>query len=121
MNKFCLLDDVFITDDSTLFQSCTHRRVICVQYDSFHTYFSAHELIRPHVKELVQQILRILRESENDELTGTISKLVQSFTEEVASISLELVHTLVRIRFRYAITLCCVDFYCCIGLKPIDQ
>lgn len=60
-------------------------------------YLLAHEIIRPHVKELVQQILRILRESENDELTGTISKLVQSFTEEVASISLELVHTLVGI------------------------
>lgn len=64
----------------------------CVQ-----SFFIAHDIIRPHVKELVQQILRILRESENDELTGTISKLVQCFTEEVASISLELIHTLVSI------------------------
>ncbi|XP_057289833.1 importin-7-like [Hydractinia symbiolongicarpus] len=54
----------------------------------------ASEMIRPHVKELVQQILRVLRESENDELTGTISKLVQNFTDEVTSISLELVSTL---------------------------
>lgn len=55
---------------------------------------AAQDLIRPHVKGLVQQILKILRESENDELTGTISKLVQIFTEEVSEISLELVHTL---------------------------
>lgn len=57
--------------------------------------FLANDFLRPHVKGLVQQILRILRESENDELTGTISKLVQNFTEEVSSISLELVQTLV--------------------------
>jgi len=54
----------------------------------------ANDILRPHVKELVQQILRILRESENDELTGTISKLVQCFTEEVSCIAIELVQTL---------------------------
>lgn len=52
-------------------------------------------MIRPHVKGLVQQILHILKESENDELTNTISKLVQNFPKEVAEISVELVHTLV--------------------------
>ena len=55
----------------------------------------AESMIRPHVKGLVQQILHILKESENDELTNTISKLVQNFPKEVAEISLELVHTLV--------------------------
>jgi len=54
----------------------------------------ANILIQPHVEELVKQILRILRDSENDELTGTISKLVQNFTEEVSSIALILVQTL---------------------------
>ena len=52
-------------------------------------------MLRPHVRELVQQILRILRESENDELTGTVSILVQNFADEVSSISVELVKTLV--------------------------
>uniref|UniRef100_A0A7M5X8J5 Exportin-2 central domain-containing protein n=1 Tax=Clytia hemisphaerica TaxID=252671 RepID=A0A7M5X8J5_9CNID len=55
---------------------------------------AAESLVRPHVKGLVQQILHILKESENDELTNTISKLVQNFPEEVTQISLELVHTL---------------------------
>jgi len=54
----------------------------------------AHALIQPHVEALVKQILSILRESENDELTGTLSKLVQNFTEEVSSIALVLVQTL---------------------------
>ncbi|XP_012566342.1 importin-7 isoform X1 [Hydra vulgaris] len=54
----------------------------------------ANDMLRPHVRELVQQILRILRESENDELTGTVSILVQNFAEEVSSISVELVKTL---------------------------
>ena len=68
--------------------------VMLIDYISF---IIASDMIRPHVRELVQQILRILRESENDELTGTISKLVQNFSEEVSSISLELVATLVSI------------------------
>ena len=54
----------------------------------------ASALIQPHMEELVKQILRILRDSENDELTGTISKLVQNFPEEVSSIALVLVQTL---------------------------
>ena len=54
----------------------------------------ANILIKPHVAELVKQILTILRESENDELTGTISKLVQNFTDEVSSIALDLVKVL---------------------------
>jgi len=54
----------------------------------------ATELIRPHVKGLVQHLLKILHDSENDELTGTISKLVQDYGEEVSAIALELVQTL---------------------------
>lgn len=54
----------------------------------------ATEIIRPHVKDLVQHLLKILAESENDELTGTISKLVEDFSEEVSQIALELVQTL---------------------------
>lgn len=48
-------------------------------------------LLQPHISPLVKQILHILRESESDELTGTISKLVQNFGEEVSSIAVELV------------------------------
>lgn len=75
---------------------CRYEKLLLIfvySHDKF--YILASEMIRPHVKELVQQILRVLRESENDELTGTISKLVQNFTDEVTSISLELVSTLV--------------------------
>lgn len=49
------------------------------------------DLIRPNVQPLITSILDVLNRSENDELTGTIAKLVECFPEEVKDIAVLLV------------------------------
>jgi len=49
------------------------------------------DLIRPNVQPLITSILDVLKRSENDELTGTIAKLVECYPNEVKDIAVILV------------------------------
>jgi len=52
--------------------------------------------IKPHVRNIVEKLLILLRETHTDELAGTISKVVEKFSEDMASIAFELTSTLCK-------------------------
>eukprot|EP00794_Sanderia_malayensis_P018281 gene18281-20104_t len=52
--------------------------------------------IKPHVRNIVEKLLILLRETYTDELAGTISKMVENFGEDMASIAYELTSTLCK-------------------------
>eukprot|EP00112_Aurelia_sp_Birch-Aquarium-sp1_P018256 Seg4332.3 transcript_id=Seg4332.3/GoldUCD/mRNA.D3Y31 product=Importin-7 protein_id=Seg4332.3/GoldUCD/D3Y31 len=52
--------------------------------------------IKPHVRNIVEKLLILLRETHTDELAGTISKMVENFGDEMSSIAFELTSTLCK-------------------------
>lgn len=51
--------------------------------------------MKPHVKTVILQLLNIIRETENDDLTGTMQRLVCLYVEEVKPIAIEMMSHLV--------------------------
>lgn len=51
---------------------------------------AAQELIQPHVKEVVMTLLDIIRETENDDLTNVMQKIVCTYVDEVTPIAIEM-------------------------------
>ncbi|XP_065070384.1 importin-7-like [Rhopilema esculentum] len=52
--------------------------------------------IKPHVRNIVEKLLILLRETHTDELAGTISKMVENFGDDISSIAFELTSTLCK-------------------------
>lgn len=50
----------------------------------------AKQFIRPHVKPVILEVLRIIRETENDELTSVLQRLVCNYVEDVLPIAVEM-------------------------------
>lgn len=55
--------------------------------------------MKPHVKTVILQLLNIIRETENDDLTGTMQRLVCLYVEEVKPIAIEMMSHLVSYMF----------------------
>jgi len=51
--------------------------------------------MKPHVKTVILELLNIIRETENDDLTGTMQRLVCHYVEEVMPIAVEMMSHLV--------------------------
>ncbi|XP_052799947.1 importin-7-like isoform X2 [Mya arenaria] len=50
----------------------------------------AKQYMKPHVKTVILELLHIIRETENDDLTGTMQRLVCTYVEEVTPIAVEM-------------------------------
>lgn len=46
--------------------------------------------MKPHVKTVILELLNVIRETENDDLTGTMQRLVCTYVEEVTPIAIEM-------------------------------
>lgn len=63
----------------------------------FIIYFStAKEYITPFIRPVMQALLHIVRETENDDLTNVIQKMICEYSEEVTPIAVEMTQHLVR-------------------------
>ena len=52
-------------------------------------------MLRPHVKTIIIEILKVLRETENDDLTSVLQKLVCSYIEEIIPLAIDITTHLV--------------------------
>ncbi|TRY92080.1 hypothetical protein DNTS_005869 [Danionella cerebrum] len=53
--------------------------------------------IRPFIKPVMQELLHIIKETENDDLTSVIQKMICEYSEEVAIIAVEMTQNLAEI------------------------
>ena len=66
--------------------------------------------MKPHVKTIMLELLNVIRDTENDDLTGTMQRLVCTYVEEVIPIAVEVMSGLV------SGLLCVVE-----GFKPLNS
>ncbi|XP_032203432.1 importin-8 isoform X3 [Mustela erminea] len=57
----------------------------------------AKEYMKPHVRPIMQELLHIVRETENDDVTNVIQKMICEYSQEVASIAVDMTHHLAEI------------------------
>ncbi|XP_032711050.1 importin-8 isoform X2 [Lontra canadensis] len=55
----------------------------------------AKEYMKPHVRPIMQELLHIVRETENDDVTNVIQKMICEYSQEVASIAVDMTQHLV--------------------------
>lgn len=59
------------------------------------SFFLAKEYIVPFIRPVMQALLHIVRETENDDLTNVIQKMICEYSEEVTPIAVEMTQHLV--------------------------
>ncbi|CAJ0960718.1 unnamed protein product [Ranitomeya imitator] len=57
----------------------------------------AKEHMRPYIRHVMQELLHIVRETENDDLTGVIQKMICEYSQEVAPIAVDMTRHLAEI------------------------
>uniref|UniRef100_A0A8C5L990 Importin 8 n=1 Tax=Jaculus jaculus TaxID=51337 RepID=A0A8C5L990_JACJA len=57
----------------------------------------AKEHMKPHVRPIMQELLHIVRETENDDVTNVIQKMISEYSQEVASIAVDTTQHLAEI------------------------
>ncbi|MEJ1272405.1 hypothetical protein NN561_003255 [Cricetulus griseus] len=57
----------------------------------------AKEHMRPHVRPIMQELLHIVRETENDDVTNVVQKMICEYSQEVASIAVDTTQHLAEI------------------------
>lgn len=58
----------------------------------------AKEYITPFIRPVMQALLHIIRETENDDLTNVIQKMICEYSEEVTPIAVEMTQHLVCLK-----------------------
>ncbi|XP_061663321.1 importin-8 isoform X2 [Syngnathoides biaculeatus] len=53
--------------------------------------------IRPHIRPVMQQLLHVMKETENDDLTNIIQRMIGEYKEEVAAIAVDMMRSLAEI------------------------
>ncbi|XP_036374113.1 importin-8 [Megalops cyprinoides] len=53
--------------------------------------------IRPHIRPVMQELLHVVKETENDDLTSVIQKMICEYNEEVAVIAIDMTRNLAEI------------------------
>lgn len=51
--------------------------------------------IRPYVQPIMQELLHVVKETENDDLTNVIQKMICEYNQEVAAIAVNMTQNLV--------------------------
>ncbi|KAJ6660017.1 hypothetical protein lerEdw1_018215 [Lerista edwardsae] len=57
----------------------------------------AKEYVKPYIRPVMQELLLVVRETENDDLTNVIQKLICEYSQEVATIAVEMTQHLAEI------------------------
>lgn len=51
--------------------------------------------IRPYIRPVMQELLHVVKETENDDLTNVIQKMICEYNQEVAAIAVDMTQNLV--------------------------
>ena len=51
--------------------------------------------IRAHIRPVMQELLHVVKETENDDLTNVIQKMICEYNQEVAAIAVDMTQNLV--------------------------
>lgn len=54
--------------------------------------------IRPYIRPIMQELLHVVKETENDDLTNVIQKMICEYNQEVAAIAVDMTQNLVGTR-----------------------
>lgn len=52
--------------------------------------------MKPYIRPVMQELLHVVRETENDDLTNVIQKMICEYSQEVATIAVDMTQHLVR-------------------------
>lgn len=52
--------------------------------------------MRPYIRPIMQELLHVVKETENDDLTNVIQKMICQYNQEVAAIAVDMTQNLVR-------------------------
>lgn len=55
--------------------------------------------IRPYIRPVMQELLHVVKETENDDLTNVIQKMICEYNQEVALIAVDMTQNLVATRY----------------------
>ncbi|GAB1598816.1 importin-7-like isoform X2 [Argonauta hians] len=81
LSKKCLCND---NELPVKVEAAIALQMLVTQHDK------AKQFVRPHIKPVILEVLRIIRETENDELTSVLQRLVCNYVEEVLPIAVEM-------------------------------
>jgi len=56
----------------------------------------AKQYIKPYIRPVMQELLHVVKETENDDLTNVIQKMICEYNQEMATIAVDMTHNLVR-------------------------
>lgn len=59
-------------------------------------FFTAQKHVEPYIKPIALELLNIIRETENDDLTNVMQKIVCTYTKQLTPIAVEMTQHLVR-------------------------
>lgn len=57
--------------------------------------------IRPYIRPVMQELLHVVKETENDDLTNVIQKMICEYNQEVAAIAVDMTQNLVETHVSY--------------------
>lgn len=57
--------------------------------------------MRPYIRPIMQELLHVVKETENDDLTNVIQKMICEYNQEVAAIAVDMTQNLVGIRHKH--------------------
>lgn len=60
--------------------------------------YTAKLYIRPYIRQVMQELLHVVKETENDDLTTVIQKMICEYNQEVAAIAVDMTRKLVGIQ-----------------------
>lgn len=55
--------------------------------------------MRPYIRPIMQELLHVVKETENDDLTNVIQKMICEYNQEVAAIAVDMTQNLVAKTF----------------------
>lgn len=89
-----------LAQHSTAASRTSSRVTVCecpAGADFLHLPALAKEHMKPHVRPIMQELLHIVRETENDDVTNVIQKMICEYSHEVTSIAVDTTQHLVSV------------------------
>lgn len=75
---------------------------MCLERQSgvfFVSLYVAKMYMRPYIRPIMQELLHVVKETENDDLTNVIQKMICEYNQEVATIAVDMTQNLVAKTF----------------------
>jgi hypothetical protein len=87
---------------------------------------SARQYLEPQIREITLELLNIIRETENDDLTSVMQKIVCTYTEQLVPVAVDicqhLVGTFAQVHSTPSVTLCFLPiflYFCGLGVARV--